>query len=98
MKSAGEIIYTYSKCDPAPGKRRWRDDDTGFDVFDSFEQAKTDLLELRETIVDDPDDTWSPMQIEKIVLRPMTRANILTLLNHGMEAVVLEHEVLEVVQ
>lgn len=97
MSNAGEIIYTYSKCDHVEGERRWRDDDTGYDVFDSFEGAKADLLELRKSVADDPDIIWSPMQIEKIVLRPMTRTNILTLLNKGMEAIVLEHEVMEVI-
>lgn len=96
MKEAGEIIYTYSKCDRDPGERRWRDDDTGFDVFDTYEEAKADLLELRKTVVED-EDIWQPMQIEKVVLRPMTRSNILTLLNHGMEAVVAEYEVMETI-
>lgn len=98
MEDMGEIIYTYSKCEQDEGEPRWRDNDTGFDVFNSFEEAKADLLELRKTIADDPSDVWPPMQIEKIVMRPMTRNNLLTLLNQGMEAVVLEHEVIQIIR
>ena len=51
MSDDGEVIYTYSKCSRMEGERRWRDDDTGFEVFDSFEEAKADLLGLREDVV-----------------------------------------------
>jgi hypothetical protein len=98
MSDDGEVIYTYSKCSRMEGERRWRDDDTGFEVFDSFEEAKADLLSLREDVVDDSDDIWSPMQIEKIVMLPMTRSNLLTLLNQGMEAVVLKAEIIEIIE
>ena len=98
MSGDGEVIYTYSKCSRMEGERRWRDDDTGFEVFDSFEEAKADLLGLRDDVVDDADDIWSPMQIEKIVMLPMTRSNLLTLLNQGMEAVVLKAEIIEIIE
>ncbi|NTA19863.1 hypothetical protein [Agrobacterium tumefaciens] len=98
MSETGEVIYTYSKCHRMEGERRWRDDDTGFSVFSSFDDAKTDLLELKGTIADDPDDIWSPMQIEKIEMLPMTRDNLLKLLNEGMEAVVHKSEVVEIVE
>lgn len=101
MSGGGEIVYTYSKCSRMDGERRWRDDDTGFDVFDTFEEAKADLLGLRDDVTDGPDgpdDIWSSMQIEKIEMLPMTRSNLLTLLNQGMEAVVLKAEIIEIIE
>jgi hypothetical protein len=40
---------------------------------------------------------WTSVQIEKLVLAPMNRENLLLLFNSGFEAAVIEHEVLDVI-
>lgn len=97
MSDSGEVFYTYSKSERQPDEPRWRDDDTGYEIFETFEDAKADVLALRAAIKSEGEAIWAPMQIEKIVMRPMVRANLLTLLNKGMAAAVAEHEIIEVI-
>lgn len=100
MVGPGEVIYTYSysKNIGIGSKRRWRDDENGFSFFGSFEEARADLLELKKTVEGEAGGLWSAMQIEKIEMLPMTRSNVLILLNKGMEAVVDTCELMEIVE
>jgi hypothetical protein len=95
-EDVSHTYYTYSPCCRAEGERRWKDDDAGFDIFDTYEAAKEDALKLREDILSQGESEWTPVQIEKVVLAPMNRENLLLLFNSGFEAVVIEHEVMDV--
>ncbi|BCH62736.1 hypothetical protein RvVAT039_pl12170 (plasmid) [Agrobacterium vitis] len=66
-------------------------------MFDTYEAAKEDALQLREDIVRQGETEWTPVQIEKLVLAPMNRENLLLLFNSGFEAAVIDHEVLDVI-
>ncbi|WP_430256987.1 hypothetical protein [Neorhizobium sp. DAR64872/K0K18] len=96
-EDVSQIFYTCSPCRWAEGERRWKDDDAGFDIFDTYEAAKEDALQLREDIVRQGETEWTPVQIEKLVLAPMNRENLLLLFNSGFEAAVIDHEVLDVI-
>lgn len=100
MVGPGEVIYTYSylKNIGIDCKRRWCGDENGFSVFGSFEEARADLLDIKKTVEGDADGLWSAMQIEKIEMLPMTRSNLLILLNKGMEAVVHTSEIMEIIE
>jgi len=95
--STGEsfTFYTYSQTN--------RDDDrwayTGIpDVFFLDEdEAREGLRELRRDVESDPDDTWPPMQLEKIETLPISRESILALLNDGVGAFVKSYEVIDVI-
>lgn len=95
-ENVSQTFYTYSPCRRAEGERRWKDDDAGFDIFNTFEAARDDAIRLREDILHQGESDWTPVQIERIVLAPMTRENLLLLFNSGFEAAVIEHEVMDV--
>jgi hypothetical protein len=96
-EDVSQNFYTYSPCRWAEGERRWKDDDAGFDIFDTYEAAKEDALQLREDVVRQGETEWTPVQIEKLALAPMNRENLLLLFNSGFEAAVIGHEVLDVI-
>ncbi|QPB24781.1 hypothetical protein [Rhizobium sp. 007] len=71
---------------------------TGFDIFDTFKAAKNDVVTLRQDILRQHEVDWVPMPIEKIVIAPMNRQNLLTLFKMGFEAVVTDHEVIVIIE
>lgn len=93
----GFALYTFSFCERMNGTARWRDDDTGFDVYGTFDEAKAAVLELRRMFAIDVKQPLEPIQIEKLTLCPIDRSVLITLLNDGMEPLVVEHEILEVI-
>lgn len=95
--SEGMTLYTYSRCDRRANEPRWHDDGIGDIFFESAEAAKVDLIDLRKSIVADAEETWVPMQLERIDTLPLTKDNLLALLNNGVGSVVKKYEVLEIV-
>ncbi|MGO6982553.1 hypothetical protein [Rhizobium leguminosarum] len=95
--SQGEPLtfYTYARVNEARGDR-WGY--TGVPNFFFCDEggAREALRELRGDIESDPDDTWTPMQLEKIETVPLSRESILALLNDGIGAVVNQYEIIDI--
>lgn len=94
---AGFTLYTYSRCDRPASEPRWQNDGTGNDFFDSAEATKAALTDLKNEVLAAPEETWVPMQIETVEILPLTNANLVTLLNEGVGALIKSHEVVETV-
>ena len=93
-----EVFYTSSLCNRPMNEDRWHDDGIGFMFFDTVEEARDDLDQLRKSLASDPEAQWSPMQIEKVTLAAESRRDLLRLLNEGVGSIVVGCEVVEVVE
>lgn len=87
-------FYTYARVDESRGDR-WAYTGLPNFFFSDEDGARAALRELRGDIESDPDDTWTPMQLEKIETLPVSRENILALLNDGIGAFVRRYEIID---
>ncbi|NEK20699.1 hypothetical protein [Rhizobium leguminosarum] len=87
-------FYTYARVDEGRGNR-WAYTGLRNFFFCDEASAREALRELRGDIESDPDDTWAPMQLEKIETVPVSRESVLALLNDGIGAFVKRYEIIE---
>lgn len=88
-------LYTYSH--PSRGKRHWHDAENGNPFFESEEAVRRVVIELRADVSDDPETEWPEMRIERIETVPITRSNLLALLNDGVGAIVQKYEIIGII-
>lgn len=89
-------LFTYSP-DVEPLEARWRDDGIGDAFFDSAENARAAIAEVRDAVADEPDHVWPPMRLERIETVPVTKDAILALLNEGIGAFVKTYDIIETI-
>lgn len=96
--SQGESLtfYTYARVDEGRGDR-WAYTGIPNFFFCDEASAREALRELRDDIEGHPDDSWTPMQLEKIETVPISRESVLALLNDGIGAFVKRYEIIETI-
>ena len=89
-EAACEYFYTLSVD-------RWGSASLGY--FDTWQEARDGAVALRHDLIGQSDETAPipDMQIEKILVAPMTRKNLIHLLEHGVEKLIRNREVVEIV-
>ncbi|QND46948.1 hypothetical protein HB780_14505 [Rhizobium lusitanum] len=65
--------------------------------FDDEDSAREALRELREDVESEPENSWSPMQLEKIETVPISKESLLALLNDGVGAIVKSYEIIDII-
>lgn len=90
-------LYTYSVVRD-PEEPRWAETGIADIFFGSFEEAKAEITRLREDVEAGDDEAFPPIRIEKIETLPVSKANLLTLLNEGMGAFLKSYEIVETVR
>lgn len=88
-------LYTYSVVH-ASEEPRWAETGIPDIYFASFEEAKAEVARLRDDMKS-ADEELPAFRIEKIETLPMSKANLLTLLNEGMGAFLKSYEIVETV-
>lgn len=90
-EAACEYFYTLSV-----GRR----DSASLGYFDTWEEARDGAVALRRDLIGQSDETAPipDMQIEKILVAPMTRKNLIHLLEHGVEKLIRDREVVEIIK
>ena len=88
-------LFTYSvvQDDEEP---HWKESGVPDIYFASFEEAKAAVTRLRYDLKS-ADEELSAFRIEKIETLPVSKANLLTLLNEGMGAFLKSYEIVETV-
>ncbi|RUV67786.1 hypothetical protein EOA78_28905 [Mesorhizobium sp. M5C.F.Cr.IN.023.01.1.1] len=90
-------FYTYSPSG-SRDENRWADTGIRDVFFDDEVVARQAVRQLRNDVTTETDEEWSKMYIEKIETFPMTKDNILALLNEGVGAIVKNHEVVGTIE
>lgn len=95
MQDRSFELFTYSmvKDDEKP---RWKETGIPDIYFANFEEAKAEVTRLRDDLKS-ADEEPSAFRIEKIETLPVSKANLLTLLNEGMGAFLKSYEIVETV-
>ena len=91
------ILYTYRSAAMDPASRWWGSDLPG-EFFGTLEEARRVILCIRSEITSNPRERWSPVNIERVELAPLTRRSLLTLLNRGIGPLVRRCEVVETIE
>jgi benzoyl-CoA reductase/2-hydroxyglutaryl-CoA dehydratase subunit BcrC/BadD/HgdB len=96
--SQGEsfTFYSYARVDENPDDR-WAYTGIPEIFFYDEDSAPEALRELREEVESEPEDSWQPMQLEKIETLPISKASIFALLNDGVGAFVKNYEIIDVI-
>jgi len=76
---------------------RWADTGIPEIFFYDEDGARQALCELREDVEGEPENNWSPMQLEKIETVPVSRESIFVLLNDGVGAFVKNYEIIDII-
>ncbi|MDK1493891.1 hypothetical protein QN219_28285 [Sinorhizobium sp. 7-81] len=88
-------LFTYSVVQDR--EERWKETGIPNIFFASFEEAKAEVTRLREDLMASDEEALPPFRIEKIETLPVSKANLLTLLNDGMAAFLKSYEIVETV-
>ncbi|EJT04973.1 hypothetical protein [Rhizobium sp. CCGE 510] len=95
-QSQSFTFYTYSLVSEGD-KDRWAYTGIPGIFFGDGESARRQVLELRRDVESEPDCKWSPMRLERIETFPVSKENILTLLNSEMGSFVKSYEIIDVI-
>ncbi|MDK1494768.1 hypothetical protein QN219_33205 [Sinorhizobium sp. 7-81] len=88
-------LNTYSVVHD-PEEPRWAETGIPDIYFASFEEVKAEVPRLRDDLKS-ADEELPAFRIEKIETIPVSKANLLTLLNEGMAAFLKNYEIVETV-
>lgn len=88
------VFYT-SRLERDPREDRWAY--TGIpDIFyQTYEEARADVMAMLKNIEAEPDETPCVHLIERVETLPITKDSLLALLNQGMGAVLKSYEIVE---
>jgi hypothetical protein len=95
-QSESFTFYTYSLA--IHDRDRWAYTGIPDIFFHSETEARQALHELRRDVIGSAEETWWPMQLEKIETLPITRESIFALLNDGVGAFVQSYEVIDIIR
>lgn len=88
-------LYTYPVVRD-PEEPRWTETGIPDIYFASFEEAKAEVTRLRDDL-QSADEDIPAFRIEKIETLPLSKANLLILLNEGMGSFLKSYEIEETV-
>ncbi|MHA6731478.1 hypothetical protein [Devosia sp. A369] len=92
----GYTFYTYSSASGA-GEDRWHDDGVSNEFFDNEISAREAVAALFLEIGRDGEEVPRTMLIERIEIVPLTKQNVLALLNNDLSSFILRYEVIDTV-
>ncbi|OOO17800.1 hypothetical protein EFR00_28715 [Rhizobium sophoriradicis] len=88
-------LFTYSVVSDNE-EPRWKETGISDVYFASFEEVKAEVMRLHDDLKS-ADEELPAFRIEKIETLPVSKANLLTLLNEGMGAFLKSYEIVETV-
>jgi hypothetical protein len=88
-------LYTYSMVHD-PEEPRWKETGIPDIYFASFQEVKAEITRLRDDLKA-ADEELPAFRIEKIETLPVSKSNLLILLNEGMGAFLKSYEIVETV-
>lgn len=91
------VFYTFANVETVE-EPRWKDTGIPETFYETLEDARSEVAALRADLMAGEHDEVPPMQIERIETLPMSKANVLTLLNDGVGACLKSYEIVEVVE
>lgn len=92
----GLTFYSYSSA-TRTDVDRWRDTGIANEFFHDEAAARLAVVELFAELRRDPEATLTPMYIEKIETLPLTKQNVLALLNFGVGPFVDKYYIMETI-
>ncbi len=90
------IVFTYRSAASNPTVR-WSDSGVPDTFFDTLEEARSAVLEMRAEIRSASVLDWSPVHIERVEITPIVGRDFLTLLKKGIGPFVRACEIVETV-
>lgn len=93
------LSFTFYTHSPAgiPLEERWKRTGIPDIFFDDFDEARRAVMALRDDVMADPEVEWPTMLLEKVKTIPVTRSNVLALLNNGPGAFIANYEIIETI-
>ncbi len=88
-------LYSYSRISHRK-EPRWKETGIPSEYFADLEEARAAVTSMREQLAEDHDDV-DAYRLERIRTAPLSKANLLILLNQGMGAFLSSYEVVETV-
>jgi hypothetical protein len=95
-QSESFTFYTYASVDKRRDDR-WEFIGIYSIFFDDEDSARAALRELREDVESEPENSWSPMQLERIETVPISKQSLLALLNDGVGSIVKSYEIIDII-
>lgn len=90
------FIYAYSFVS-VPEALRWKgEEQNSSPFFGNIDEARRAVLALREKTC--REFSWEPVRLEKIQTLPLTPQTLLTLINHGVGAIIESYDILELIE
>lgn len=89
-------FYTCARVDEARDER-WAYTGIPETFYPDEGTAREALRQLRHDVESDPDDSWTPMQLEKIETVPVSRESVLALLNDGIGTFVKRYTIIDTI-
>jgi|EndMetStandDraft_5_1072996.scaffolds.fasta_scaffold1465196_1 hypothetical protein len=89
-------FYTYSQAG-IPLEERWARTGIPDIFFGDCEEAPRAVIALRDDVTADPEMEWPTMILEKIEIVPLTRSNVLALLNTGPGTFIASYDIIETI-
>ncbi len=90
------IVFTYRSSNADPDAR-WKETTVLEEFFDTQDDARSAVLEIRTEITAAALADWSPFHIERVELAPISGRQFLTLINKGVRPFVRSCEVVETI-
>jgi hypothetical protein len=88
-------LYSYSRISHRE-EPRWKETGIPSEYFADLDEARAAVIRIREELAEDHDDV-DAYRLERIRTAPLSKANLLILLNQGMGAFLSSYEVMETV-
>ncbi|AYG66037.1 hypothetical protein [Rhizobium sp. CCGE531] len=88
-------FYSYSMISRRE-EPRWKETGIRSEYFADLDEARAAVISMREELAEDHDDV-DAYRLERIRTAPLTKENLLILLNQGMGAFLTGYEVVETV-
>lgn len=90
------ILYTFDMLREDPATR-WNRPGLPFDLFDNLDEARHAVLAVRHDLASSPDETWFPVDIERIEIGKIVGPKFLRLANEGVAPFIRSCEVVETI-
>ena len=90
------ILYTFDML-REDSATRWNRPGLPFDLFDSLDEARHAVLAVRRDLASSPDETWFPLDIERIEIGKIVGPKFLRLAHEGLAPFIQSCEVVETI-
>ncbi|MBD0417129.1 hypothetical protein [Oryzicola mucosus] len=91
------VLYTYTLHSEDPHNTRWKYAELPDNAyFETLDEVRTEVIDLLEDTDETSPNSKRRIQIERITTLPATKESLLTLINWGLEPIIIDYEVVEI--